>query len=235
MADKRYDWWQFANYSDGVYRKALAGDPAGLRVHNILDKGPLELRYVESLAKLYFGVSSVKGRALDVGCGGGYMTHCLRDLGLDASGTDISEKAIELARQTYPGIRFFVGDGADPQLAPTDRFDFVLFRAFHPFIRIDDLPFQLEILRHYADHVVPGGLLVIMNPTPSTLNLRGLKRSCGQIGLSMAGPFYPNMHKRLRVFPRTKADTWLGSVVSGLVGKVLKMGLISVSVLQKRP
>ncbi len=45
----------------------------------------------------------------DLGCGPGWITAFLRDLGLDAFGLDLSPAMVALARREYPGLRFEVG------------------------------------------------------------------------------------------------------------------------------
>src|SRR6202046_5393931 len=49
------------------------------------------------------------GPVTDVGCGTGRVTAYLDGLGLPASGIDLSPGMIEVARRTYPGLRFEVG------------------------------------------------------------------------------------------------------------------------------
>jgi SAM-dependent methyltransferase len=49
------------------------------------------------------------GPVVDVGCGPGHVTACLRELGLDAFGIDLSPTMVEVARREHPGVRFEVG------------------------------------------------------------------------------------------------------------------------------
>ena len=61
------------------------------------------------------------GPVAELGCGPGRVTAYLRDLGLDVFGVDLSPVMIDLARETYPDLRFEVGsmdalDLADGQL-----------------------------------------------------------------------------------------------------------------------
>lgn len=46
---------------------------------------------------------------VDVGCGPGQVTMALRNLGLDASGVDLSPEMVALARRRHPDLRFEVG------------------------------------------------------------------------------------------------------------------------------
>ncbi|AEW98403.1 class I SAM-dependent DNA methyltransferase [Streptantibioticus cattleyicolor] len=49
------------------------------------------------------------GPVAELGCGPGPVTAHLRDLGLDVFGVDLSPVMIDLARDTYPDLRFEVG------------------------------------------------------------------------------------------------------------------------------
>ena len=49
------------------------------------------------------------GPVADLGCGPGHVTAHLDSLGLSAFGIDLSPKMVELARRTYPHLRFDVG------------------------------------------------------------------------------------------------------------------------------
>ena len=58
------------------------------------------------------------GPVLDVGCGPGTVTAHLTELGLDASGVDLSPRMIEHARQQYRDLRFSVASATELDLAP---------------------------------------------------------------------------------------------------------------------
>ncbi len=64
--------------------------------------------------------------ALDVGCGVGYFSTFLRDIGLEVSGLDARPQNIEEARRRHPGIPFHVADLEDPGVQKLGQFDFVL-------------------------------------------------------------------------------------------------------------
>jgi SAM-dependent methyltransferase len=57
------------------------------------------------------------GPVADVGCGPGYVTRHLNDLGVDAFGIDLSPEMIAIARRDHPDLRFEVGDMTDLDLA----------------------------------------------------------------------------------------------------------------------
>jgi SAM-dependent methyltransferase len=89
------------------YAALLADDLAG----NSYDRAMLDL----------FG-ELVDGQVADLGCGPGRITTYLAEIGLDAFGVDLSPEMVEVARKTYPDLRFEVGslydlDLPDGQLA----------------------------------------------------------------------------------------------------------------------
>jgi tRNA (mo5U34)-methyltransferase len=64
--------------------------------------------------------------ALDVGCGVGYFSSLLQDLGLQVTASDARAENIAEARSRFPGIDFHVADAEDPSLAELGTFDLVL-------------------------------------------------------------------------------------------------------------
>src|SRR3954471_16007937 len=57
------------------------------------------------------------GPVVDVGCGPGYVTGHLHELGVDAFGIDLSSEMVALARRDHPDLRFEVGTMTDLELA----------------------------------------------------------------------------------------------------------------------
>jgi len=51
-----------------------------------------------------------RGQVWDLGCGPGQTTRYLKDMGVDISGLDLSEKLLDQARTIHPGITFRKGD-----------------------------------------------------------------------------------------------------------------------------
>ncbi|MEQ4720322.1 class I SAM-dependent methyltransferase [Nonomuraea sp. B19D2] len=76
-------------------------------VRGYLDRVPMDRAVLAAFAEC---VRTAGARPVaEAGCGPGYMTAHLRDLGLDAFGMDLSTVMIDLARETYPELRFEVG------------------------------------------------------------------------------------------------------------------------------
>lgn len=57
------------------------------------------------------------GPVADVGCGPGYVTRHLQDLGVDAFGIDLSPEMVAIARREYPDLTFDVGSMTGLELA----------------------------------------------------------------------------------------------------------------------
>jgi SAM-dependent methyltransferase len=67
------------------------------------------------------------GPVADVGCGPGYVTRHLNDLGVDAFGIDLSPEMIAIARRDHPDLRFEVGTMTDLDLADSSVTGVVAF------------------------------------------------------------------------------------------------------------
>jgi 2-polyprenyl-3-methyl-5-hydroxy-6-metoxy-1,4-benzoquinol methylase len=66
-------------------------------------------KYVK--AKLDRFITFLAGKdVLDIGCAAGLATNYLYDKGLNATGCDLSEEFIKLAKENYPECSFFVSD-----------------------------------------------------------------------------------------------------------------------------
>jgi ubiquinone/menaquinone biosynthesis C-methylase UbiE len=72
-------------------------------------EGPLDRGMLAAFAELVGPGRPV----LEVGCGTGRITAYLHGLGLDISGVDLSPGMLEVARRTYPELRFEVGSMTD--------------------------------------------------------------------------------------------------------------------------
>ncbi len=62
----------------------------------------------EHLQRYKYALKRCKGRILDLGCGTGYGTKMLYDKGNEVFGIDISQAAINYAKNKYPGPDIFV-------------------------------------------------------------------------------------------------------------------------------
>jgi ubiquinone/menaquinone biosynthesis C-methylase UbiE len=92
----------------------------------------------------------------DFGCGPGQTTQHLRNLGIEISGLDLSEKLLEIATQIYPGIPFRKGNILDLEFKNESIAGIVAFYAFVHFSH-DQLQ---KALREIFRVLQPGGVFL---------------------------------------------------------------------------
>jgi SAM-dependent methyltransferase len=116
-----------------------------------LDGKPLDRALLAAFAE------TVSGPVADLGCGPGHLTAHLHGLGLDAVGIDLSPEMIAVARRTYPGLPYEVGD-----LTRLDRAAGIFggIVAFYSIIHLPDerLP---AAFAEFARVLAPGGQLLL--------------------------------------------------------------------------
>jgi SAM-dependent methyltransferase len=91
----------------------VAGDYAEL-LRDELAHQPLDRALLATFAEHVQAIGG--GPVADLGCGPGRITVHLEALGLDAFGIDLSPGMVEVARRTYPHLRFGVGSIAALEL-----------------------------------------------------------------------------------------------------------------------
>ncbi len=98
-----------------------------------------------------------RGPVLDVGCGPGYTTAHLAGLGVDVAGVDLSPQMVAHARRLHPGLRFDVASATDLGLEDASLGGVLawwsLFNLPRPALR--------DVVRSFADALVPGGQLLV--------------------------------------------------------------------------
>ncbi|GAA3422791.1 class I SAM-dependent methyltransferase [Streptosporangium vulgare] len=120
-----------------------------------LRDSPLDRAILGAFAELVSAGGN--GQVADLGCGPGHVTAHLDELGLAAFGVDASPTMIELARQTYPGLRFDVGS-----MAALDIADGALGGVLSRWSVIHTPPRELPvILAGFHRVLAPGGHLLI--------------------------------------------------------------------------
>jgi SAM-dependent methyltransferase len=97
------------------------------------------------------------GPVLDVGCGPGTVTAHLTELGLDASGVDLSPRMVEHARRQYPHLRFSVASATELDLAPASLGGVLGWWSLFNLPR-ETLP---GVLAAFAQALVPGGQALV--------------------------------------------------------------------------
>jgi ubiquinone/menaquinone biosynthesis C-methylase UbiE len=99
----------------------------------------------------------VSGPVLEVGCGPGHVTAHLARLGLSATGMDLSPKMIEVARRTYPDLRFEVGSMTALDLADGSLGGVV---SWWSLLHLPPSVVPVALAEFYRV-LAPGGLLVV--------------------------------------------------------------------------
>lgn len=97
-------------------------------------------------------------RALDIGCGGGYLVSALCCAGFEAVGIDSSEYAIQQARIINQG-EYIISDFPAQVLASGEDFGLVTMMDF-----IEHVRDPVSVLKHACDLLSKSGKLVVMTP-----------------------------------------------------------------------
>lgn len=97
------------------------------------------------------------GPVADIGCGTGRVTAHLRDLGVQASGIDLSPQMVQVARQAYPDLSFEVGSMLALDL-PDASLGGVL--AWYSTIHVPDASLP-AVFAEFRRVLTPGGYLLL--------------------------------------------------------------------------
>jgi SAM-dependent methyltransferase len=125
------------------------------KVDGLLEASPFLRASLALFAELVAAAGG--GAVADIGCGPGYVTRHLHDLGVDAFGIDLSPEMVAIARRDHPDLRFEVGTMTDLDLTD-DSVAGVL--AFWSVIHVPDdaVPGVFEQFRRVLR---PGGVVLV--------------------------------------------------------------------------
>ena len=118
----------------------------------------------------FFGVIGKVGglRALDAGCGDGFVARVLESKGAIVTGVDVSPKLVEKAkRRTEGSIEYLVADLSEPLSQFEEHFDLV---ASH-FV-LNDVPDHEGFISTLGSVTKPGGRAVLLLNNPYSAVLR---------------------------------------------------------------
>lgn len=97
-------------------------------------------------------------KVLDLGCGNGRLLQIFKEIDIDYTGVDSSEKLIEIAKKTYPSTKFQVADALHLPF-PTNHFDKIYSVAVLHHIPSEE--FRLQFLEGVRRILKPGGLFIL--------------------------------------------------------------------------
>lgn len=122
--------------------------------------------YLEHVARYYFSIPYVKGRALDLACGSGYGTQLVaraaKKYAEEIIGADIDKETVKYASKNYNHqlIKFIQEDVLDPELPDKlGQFDTIL--SFETIEHVED---DNLFMRNMYNMLRPGGKLVLSTP-----------------------------------------------------------------------
>jgi 2-polyprenyl-3-methyl-5-hydroxy-6-metoxy-1,4-benzoquinol methylase len=111
-------------------------------------------RRATEILRLIQGLAIQRPRVLDLGCGFGWFTERLADIG-EAHGIDLSEEAIQAARARRQDITYMAGNLYEANI-PNEYFDIVVSQEV--IAHVED---QQRYVNRAAEALKPGGYLII--------------------------------------------------------------------------
>jgi SAM-dependent methyltransferase len=132
--------------------------------------------YLDDLPLLEAYAQRTGSPLLELGCGTGRLLIPLAEAGYRVTGVDLSTEMLRIARAkaeaagVAESVKLIEGDYADAPLDGSYRLAFVVMNSF---LHLDTQERQLAALRHWREHLAPGGLLVIDVFHPDVSQLAG--------------------------------------------------------------
>ncbi len=118
---------------------------------------------VISIIERYSISKSIKPKIAEIGCGKGYLTYSLNQSGFDCLGFDLSEEAINFAKNKF-GNYYCCKDITNSELNP-QLFDIIICMEI-----IEHLSNPVEVIRGLLSQLTPKGILVISTPQKNIAN-----------------------------------------------------------------
>ena len=97
-------------------------------------------------------------KVLDLGCGNGRLLQIFKEIDIDYTGVDSSEKLVEIARKNYPNAKFEVADALCLPF-PSNYFDKIYSVAVLHHIPSEEL--RLRFLEGIKKILKPDGMLIL--------------------------------------------------------------------------
>jgi SAM-dependent methyltransferase len=133
--------------------------------------------YTDDLPLVQAYAQRTGGPLLELGCGTGRLLVPLAHAGYDVTGVDLSREMLRAARTRVEAagvadrVTLVHGDYGDAPLAGPYRLAFVMMNTF---LHLTTIAQQVRALRHWREHLAPGGLLLIDVFNPDVAQLAGL-------------------------------------------------------------
>lgn len=131
--------------------------------------------YEDDLPVLEAYAARTGGPVLELGCGTGRVLLHLARAGYQVTGVDLSLAMLEIARAKAEAaglmkrIALIAGDYGEVALGGPYRFACTVMNTF---LHLPNQAAQVQALKHWREHLAPGGLLLIdvLHPDPATLS-----------------------------------------------------------------
>lgn len=116
-----------------------------------------EIGISKTFYELFSKANNFNPCILDAGCGAGYDSYILKELGASVVGVDFSENLIKIAEKNNPNCSFFVRN-IEESLTSIGKFDGIFCNSVLNYIDITKLKMVLD---NFAEVVKTGGLLFV--------------------------------------------------------------------------
>lgn len=154
----------------------------------------------------FVGGGTINPKILELGCGVGYDSKYLAELGAKVTGIDLSEKLINIAKENVDNCKFFVGDITEP-LEKLGKFDGVLCLATIMHVNIEKMKKTFE---NISKVLKEGGLLLV---SAFDGNEKNIKKSLVKVGKESFDQNFNSYNAEMVAtfaYPNLKlVDTWM--------------------------
>lgn len=139
------------------------------------------------LSKYLLHANKPGATVLDLGCGNGWMSNCISELGFDVSAMDVNELEVRQGEKLFPNVSFQIGEVFQLE---EEKFDFIIIAgAFQYFENTAELFVKLKSL------LKGNGKLIIMesffyNSREAEIAKISSDAYYQKIGVSEMGAFY---------------------------------------------
>ena len=145
----------------------------------LIEKPWCDLRrweYLTDISQIMRLIPPPPAKLLDIGVGPGWTSHLFAQCGFDVLGLDISPDMVSLANKRQSGAKFIVCDYESEKM-PQGFNIAVIYDALHHSEN------EFIVLKNIYEALLPGGILVTIEPGIATLLLMKVLKSCENTAL----------------------------------------------------